>query len=115
MEPIRKPVVNTQIERLNGLLRATETFRYTILCTEHWISPEGHIREWLQKNLRWSALLVIPTLTAFPVVTLALWELEAWVGALTTIAIKLVFLPILMLLVMVSITVAFRIFMAFKP
>ena len=101
MEPIRKPVVNTQLERLNGLLRATEAFCYAILCIERWLSSEGYIREWLRKNLRWSALLVIPTLTVFPVVTLALWEFEAWAGALTTIARKLVFLPILVLLVLV--------------
>ena len=74
MEPIRKPVVNTQLEALNGLQRTTEAFRYTILCIEHWISPEGNVREWLRKNLRCSALLVIPALTAFPVVSLTLWE-----------------------------------------
>ena len=115
MKPICKPVVNTQLEALNTLQRTTESFRYAALSIEHWMSPEGIVREWLRKNLRWSALLVIPTLTAFPVVTVALWELEAWVGALTTIASKLIFLPILALLVLISITVVFRIIRAFKP
>ena len=38
--PIRKPVVNSQLDGLNHLQRTTEAFRYTILCIEHWISPE---------------------------------------------------------------------------
>ncbi len=113
--PIHKPVVNTQLDRMNELQRTTESFRYVLLSIEHWISPDGNIREWLRKNLRWSVLLVIPTLTVFPVVTLALWELEAWIGALTTIAGKLIFLPILALLVLISITVVSRIIRAFKP
>ena len=115
MEPIRKPMVNTQLDGLNNLQRTTEAFRYTILCIEHWISSDGKIREWLRKNLRWSALLVVPTLTVFPVITLALWELESSVNALTAIAGKLIFLPVLALLALISITIVCRILRVFKP
>ncbi len=72
--PICKPVVNSQFDRMNGLQRTTESFRYAVLSIEHFISPDGRIREWLRKNVRLSAVLIIPTVTAFPVVTVALWE-----------------------------------------
>ena len=114
MEPICKPVVNTQLDRMNGLQRVVECFLYTIVCIEHWLSLDGNIREWLRKNLRWSVLMVIPTVTAFPIVTLALWELESSVNVLTAIASKLVFLPVLALLALISITIVCRIFSAFK-
>ena len=114
MKPICKPVVDIRLEGLNGLQRITEAFRYTILCMEHWISPEGHIREWLRKNLRWSALIIIPTLIVFPVVTVALCEFVAWVNSLTTIASKLIFLPVLVLLALISITIVCRIISVFK-
>ena len=115
MKPICKPVVNTQLDRMSGLQRSTESLRYAVLSIDHWISPEGNVREWLRKNVRLSTALIIPTVTAFPVVTVALWELEAWVKALTTIAQKLIFLPLLVLLVVISVMVVFRIIRAFIP
>ena len=99
---------------MNALQRAAESFRHILLCIEAWISPERYIREWLRKNLRWSAVVMIPTVTAFPVVTVALWEVESWVNSLTTIAGKLVFLPILVLLALISISIVFKIISVFK-
>ena len=113
-DPIRSPVVNASLDRMNGLQRTAEAFRYFLLSLEHWLSPDGHIREWLRKNFRWSTVIIIPAITAFPVVTVALWELEAWVKALTTIVGKLVILPILVLLAFVSIAISFKIISVFK-
>ena len=114
MKPTCKPVVNKPLAGMNWLQRSTECIRYSLLSIEHWISPEGNIREWLRTNLRWSAVLAIPTMTAFPIVTLALWELEAWVNALTAIVGKLVYLPILVLLALISTAVVFRIIRIFR-
>ena len=83
MEPIRKPVVNTQLEALNGLQRTNEAFRYTILCIEHWISPEGYVREWLRRNLLLYAWLVIPAIFVMPVMGFILWQVSGWVSMLT--------------------------------
>lgn len=107
-----KPVVNTQLQRMNGLQRATESFRYVLLSLEHWMSPDGRVRRWMKTNTRLAVFMAVPTFMAFPVVTVALWELESWVNSLTTIAGKLIVLPVLVLLAFVSITVVCRIFLA---
>ena len=111
---ICKPMVNTQLERMNGLQRATESFRYILLSIEHWVSPDGRIRAWVKANARSAVFIAAPTFLAFPVVTVALWEFEAWIDSLTTIAGKLIFLPILVL-ALVSFSIVLRIIRIFKP
>ena len=78
MNPIGKPVVNTKIGELNGLQRAAECFRYTILCVEHWISPEGSIRVWVRGNLLLGAWLIIPAIFVMPFVGFILWQVNGW-------------------------------------
>ena len=109
MKPICKPLVNTQLDGLNSLQRITEAFRYTILSTEHWLSPEGQIREWLRRNLLLCAWLLIPAICVMPAVGLVLWQLTGWLSMLTSIAAKLIMLPILILVafVVIKIVVAF--------
>ena len=114
MKPICKPVVSIQLERMNGLQRTAEAFRYSLLSLEFWISPEGNIRQWMKANARFVAFMAAPTFMAFPVVTVALWEVESWVNSLTAIAGKLIVLPILVLLAVISITIVLRIISAFK-
>jgi len=106
MEPIRKPVVNNQLEALNGLQRVVECFRYTIACIEHWISPEGHIREWLQRNLLLGAWMIVPAIFVMPVVGFILWQLNAWLSMFNGILGKLIVLPVLFLLAFVVIKTA---------
>ncbi len=110
---ICKPVVNASLNQMNGLQRAAEAFRYSVLSIEFWISPEGNIREWLKVNVRFAMFVAAPTFMAFPIITVALWELEAWMDSLTTIASKLTVLPILVLLALVSIIIVLRILQAF--
>ena len=107
-------MVDKKLDRMSGLQRAIEAFRYTILSIEFWISPDGCIREWLRKHVRWSAIIIIPTITVFPIATFALWELSSALNALTAIAGHLICLPILMLLVLLSISIVFKIVGAFK-
>ena len=114
MTPICKPVVNRSLSQMNGLQRTAEAFRYSLLSLEFFISPEGNIRQWMKANARIAAFIAAPTFLAFPVVTVALWELESWVNALTAIASKLVFLHILALLAFISITVFLKIISAFR-
>ena len=115
MKPIIKPVVNTQLERMSGLQRTAEAFRYVLLSIEFWVSPEGNIRQWMKANTRLAVFMAVPTFMAFPVVTVALWEIESWVNSLTTIAGKLIVLPVLVLLAVISITIVCRIIRVFKP
>ena len=114
MPAVCKPVVNTSLVHMNGLQRCTESFRYIILCVEHWISPDGKLRVWVKANARLTVLLAAPTFIAFPVVTVALWELEAWTNSLTTITSKLIVLPFLTLLAVASITISLKFLSVFK-
>ena len=68
----------------------------------------------MKANTRLTVFMAAPTFLAFPVVTVALWEVSSWVNSLTAIAGKVIFLPILMLLALLSITMVFRIISAFK-
>ena len=82
------------LAQMNGLQRVVECLRYTILCLEHWLSPAGHIREWLRRNLLLGAWLIVPALFVMPVIGLILWQLTGWLNMLTG---HLLILPILFL------------------
>lgn len=105
MEPIRKPVVNTQLDDLNALQRTTESFRYTALSIEHWISPEGNVREWFRRNLLLCAWLIVPAIFVMPVVGFILCQVNGWLSMLTGIGGKLVLL--LLAFVAIRIVTAF--------
>ena len=107
-----KPTVNVSLHRLNSLQRAVESFRYVALSIEVWISPEGNLRKWVKANTRLAVFMAVPTLMVFPVVTMALWELESWMSSLTTMVSKFIALPILTLL---ALMIACRIIRIFKP
>ncbi len=100
---IQPAQVDPHFHRLNGLQRATESFRYVILRWEHWVSPNGDIREWLRRNSYVAAWLFIPATFVMPVVGLILWQLTGWLSMLTSIAAKLIVLPLLILLAFVAI------------
>ena len=109
-----KPVATAQLQRMNALQRATESFRYVLLSIEQWISPDGDVRQWMKTNTRIAVFIAAPTFMAFPVVTVALWEVESWINSLTAIAGKLIVLPALVLLALISITIVLRIIKLFK-
>ena len=104
-KPVSPPAVDNEFHRLNGLQRATESLRYVVLRWEHWVSPGGDIREWLRQNTRLGAWLVIPALLVMPAVGLILWQLTGWLAMLTSIAAKLIMLPILILVAFVVIKI----------
>ncbi len=75
---IRPPIIDSDLEKLNGLERATEVLRYMILALEWWLSPNGRLREWLRLNGSISAVLLIPAVLVAPLVTLILWQFFTW-------------------------------------
>ena len=86
------------IEEMNGIQRAAESWRYVLLRWEHWASPTGDIREWLRHNTRIGVWLLIPAIFVMPIVGFILWQLTGWLAMLTSIAGRLIVLPILILL-----------------
>jgi hypothetical protein len=93
--PINRPQVDANLEKLDGLTRSAESFRYSILSIEWWISPNGRLREWLRHNTRLACWLIVPAVMVVPVVTFLLWQLLKWVRMLTSIAGGLIILPVL--------------------
>ena len=88
------------LAQMNGLQRVVECFRYTILSVEHWISPDGHLREWLRRNLLLGAWLIVPALFVMPIIGLILWQLTGWLNMLSG---RFIILPLLILLVIRSV------------
>ena len=103
------PSVDPDFRRMNGLQRAVESLRFGLLCWERRVSPSGDLREWLRQNTRVGAWLLIPTVLVMPIVGLMLWQLTSWLTMLTSIAGKLIVLPVLILVavVVIRIVVAF--------
>ena len=83
-------MVNASLDQMNGLQRATESFHYVVLSIEYWISPNGHIREWLRRNVLLCAWLIVPAVFVMPVVGFILWQFTMWLSMLTGIVGKLI-------------------------
>ena len=104
-KPVRKPTVDQRFEKLDALSQSAECIRYTVLSVEHWISPDGHIREWLRRNLLLGAWLIIPAVFVMPTVGFILWQVNEWLSMLTGIFGKLILLPLLVLLTSIVIRI----------
>ena len=88
--PVLPPTVDADFQRMSGLQRAAEAFRYVLLRWEHWVSPRGDMREWLRHSTRVGAWLFIPAIVVMPVVGLILWQFTGWLAMLTSIAGRLI-------------------------
>ena len=84
--PVDRPQVDASLSKQNGVQRAAESLRYVILLWEHWVSPNGDIREWLKVNTLAGAWLFIPAICVMPAVGFVLWQLTGWLSMLASIA-----------------------------
>ena len=109
-KPVEPPRVDADLGRMNAVERATESLRYALLRWECWASPSGDIREWLRQNTRIAAWLFIPALFVMPVIGLILWQVSGWLTLLTSVAGKLIVLPVLILLACVVIRIVVALF-----
>lgn len=105
MKIVVRPTVDPEFHKLNGLQRATESFRFVLLRWEHWASPNGDIREWLRCSSYVGAWLLIPAVFVMPITGFVLWQLTGWLAMLTSIAAKLIVLPILILLAFIVVRI----------
>ena len=109
-EPVEPPQVDADLSKMNGVQRAAEALRYVFLRWEHWAAPDGTVREWLRHNTRVGAWLLIPALFVMPVIGFILWQVSGWLAMLTSIAGRLIVLPILSLLAFVVIKIVVTLF-----
>lgn len=95
MQPtvVERPTVDPKLESLGAMERAGETLRYTTLRAEHWLSPQGTLREYLRLNLRLALYLAIPAVILTPILTLLLTTAVTWSAILVEIARNLALVP----------------------
>jgi hypothetical protein len=111
--PIKAPTVDREFSHLDGFTRAIESWRYTILCLEHWLCPSGALREFIRHILRLAVILLLPAFIIIPIISFVLGEFVKWMVMLTTIAWKIIILPILALIGMVVSMISWMVFKAF--
>ena len=96
-QPLKAPQVDPDLPHLNALQRAVEALRDGFLALEHWMSPNGRIREFIRFNAILAVVLLVPALVIMPIITLILGQVAGWVAALANIACSLVIIPLAVL------------------
>lgn len=90
---IHPPRVDPMLTRLDHLPRAAEVLRYTVQRMEHWLSPQGLLREWFRRNLRLALAVTLPLLLFAPAMTLLLTHATQWSAQLLDVAGNLAQIP----------------------
>ncbi len=86
--PVARPIVGEGFFRLPGWKRSLVSILYCIRSLEHWIAPQGWVREWLRLNVLVVVLLGTSVLLVGPVVTVLLVSLFDWTNISVDILIK---------------------------
>jgi len=100
---IDPPIVDQELPNLGGVQRSAESLRYITLKTEHWLSPNGRLREWVRHHMLLSAILAVPAFLVLPIVGFILWQILQWVIMLTLMVGHMIIFPILGLMALLTI------------
>jgi hypothetical protein len=111
-KPVTPPTVDPALPNLSGVQRSTESFRYITLKTEHWLSPNGRLREWMRHHMLLSAVLAVPAFLVLPIIGFILWQLVKCLGMLTLLAGHLILFTILAVVAFLIISTIFQIIKA---
>jgi len=84
------PEIDPHLLSLHPLVRTAEVLRFSLFRCEHWLSPNGFLREWLRLNLLLAALVAVTGLILSPLVTLLLVEIDKWIQLVLDIVLGLV-------------------------
>ena len=57
--PLKKPIVDLQLDRMPPIARAAESIKYNVMAFEFWISPLGGLRECFRVSLSFSILFFL--------------------------------------------------------
>ncbi|MDA7880864.1 hypothetical protein N9A94_00990 [Akkermansiaceae bacterium] len=86
--PVARPIVDEAFLRLPAWKRSLASIAYCLRCLEHWIAPQGWVREWIRLNILAVVLAGTTILLAGPIVTAILLSLLDWSNLSTLILIK---------------------------
>jgi hypothetical protein len=93
VQPLVKPEPDPLLEDMTAIERSAETLRYSLLRAEFFISPQGHLREWLRLNLFIALILGSTSVLIVPIVTFVLTEFTTWTSLLVKIVKNLLLIP----------------------
>jgi len=88
------PRIDPELIHLGAIERTAETLRYSALRAEHWLSPNGLLREWLRRILQLAVAVVVPVLVFAPVITALLKRMAAWSADAVIVAQNLSQIPL---------------------
>ena len=88
LRPVARPTVGEEFFRVPAWKRSLLAILYCLLCLEHWIAPQGWVREWLRLNVLAAVLIGTAVLLTGPVVTAFLHNLYDWCSVGVQILIK---------------------------
>ena len=91
---VPRPRVAHDLTTLPALLRAAEVLRFSLARLEHWLSPNGDLREALRRVLVLWCLLVLVGLLVGPMISLVLGQVVLWSGLLAFVVQQLMLLPL---------------------
>lgn len=86
--PVARPTVGKEFFQVPAWKRSLIAILYCLLCLEHWIAPQGWVREWLRLNVLVTAIVGTAVLLTGPVVTALLHNLYDWCNVAVQILIK---------------------------
>ena len=87
--PVARPIVAEGFFRLPAWKRSLASIVYCARCLEHWLAPQGWVREWLRLNVLAVVLLGTSVLLLGPVVTALLVSLFDWTNLSVNIFVKI--------------------------
>ena len=79
-QPITSPEIDPDLGEPNPLVRASEVLSYSARRLEHWLSPNGILREWVRLNLLVGAVIAFAGILVVPVLLLLLGGIAACVA-----------------------------------
>ena len=68
--------------------------RFMMHKLEYWLSPLGHLREFIKLNFRLALAIAIPVLMVAPLITMALDQFKLWIVLLTQTMSSFVLFPL---------------------
>ncbi|MDF1713797.1 MAG: hypothetical protein P1U90_16290 [Akkermansiaceae bacterium] len=87
--PVERPIVDEGFLRLPAWKRSVASIVYCVRKFEHWLSPQGWLRQWLRINVLAAVLIGTSALLLGPVVTALLVSLFDWTNISVNIVVKI--------------------------
>ena len=75
---IERPKIDRSFLKMPAIERSAEVLRHSFLKAEHWLSPNGRLREWVRLNILAALFIGVPALIVVPIVTYLLGQFVTW-------------------------------------